>query len=460
MKTFHCDKCAQQVFFENTSCISCGSMLGFVPEQLKVSSFELDGIGNWRSLNPLDNGRRFKQCENYQKEQVCNWMLDATDEHEHCESCQLTTVIPTLDNDKNHVYWHRLESAKRRLLYSLSALNLKPLSKDDDEDTGLAFQFLEQIGDEQVLTGHDNGLITLNIAEADPSHRERAREQMHEPYRTLLGHFRHESGHYYFDRLIVGSEWLEGCRAVFGDERQDYSESLKRHYENGPPPDWDQSFVSSYATSHPWEDWAETWAHYLHMIDTLDTAHACGVSLKPRKAAEPALEISASPMKIQSFDELIADWFALTYVLNSLNRSVGMPDSYPFTLSTPVLDKLRFVDKVVLAQAHKPKAVPGPKKVKPVAEAAPAPDSIPAPAPAPAAAPVSAPAPAIAPAPVMVPAPAPGSTAAPAPAPVMQPAPAGAPMPAVAPPATPTVAPVQTAIPPAAPLQPTAQAAN
>ncbi|WP_206360767.1 putative zinc-binding metallopeptidase, partial [Pseudomonas viridiflava] len=156
----------------------------------------------------------------------------------------------------------------------------------------------------------------------------------------LLGHFRHESGHYYFDRLIADSEWIDGYRDLFGDERQDYSESLKKHYENGAPADWEQHFISTYASSHPWEDWAETWAHYLHMIDTLGTAHACGLSLKPRKKVEPEMVITAPPLKIDSFDEIIADWFALTYVLNSLNRIVGTPDSYPFKLPTPVQEKL------------------------------------------------------------------------------------------------------------------------
>jgi hypothetical protein len=318
-----------------------------------VTSFEPADGGAWRSLNPANAGRLYKQCSNYTNQHVCNWMLDASDPNELCASCQLTVVIPALSNDKNHLFWHRLESAKRRLLYSLWSLNLKPLTKEQDEATGLAFQFLEDgTADGPVMTGHDNGLITLNIAEADPSYREKTREQMHEGYRTLLGHFRHESGHYYFDRLIDGTDWIEPYRALFGDERQDYGDSLQRHYDNGAPADWEQNFISTYASSHPWEDWAETWAHYLHMIDTLETAHACGLQLKPRQAEEPALVITAPPLKIRSFDEIIADWFALTYVLNSLNRSVGTPDSYPFKLPTPVQEKLRFVHKVVLAQVN------------------------------------------------------------------------------------------------------------
>ncbi len=414
MKTFHCDKCSQQVFFENTHCGNCGSMLGYQPELQVISSFELvsdadlaasppagnntsqAGKGNavpaaptqaglapapanpanlanpapeaaanapadvaaprapaliWQSLNTANAGRRYKQCRNYAIENVCNWMLDADADSELCASCQLTRVIPSLTSDENRVYWQRLEAAKRRLLHSLWTMRIQPSPKLNDPDAGLAFEFLEDMPHGgRVLTGHADGVITINIAEADPSKREKAREEMSEPYRTLLGHFRHESGHYYFDRLIAPGKWLEPFRALFGDERQDYSESLKKHYDNGPRPDWEQHFVSSYASSHPWEDWAETWAHYLHMFDTLETAHACGVQLRPRKALEPALVITAPPLKTASFDDTLDEWFALTYVLNSLNRSVGMPDSYPFTLSPPVQDKLHFVHKVVMAQ--------------------------------------------------------------------------------------------------------------
>jgi hypothetical protein len=351
MKTFHCDKCSQQVFFENTICFNCGSMLGYQPALRRVNSFERTDDGLWRSLNRLDEGKLYKQCANYVQHDVCNWMLPADDPHDLCESCQLTVVIPSLASEKNHVLWSRLEAAKRRLLFSLATLHLTPVSKEVEPETGLAFQFLEDgVSDQTVMTGHANGLITLNIAEADPAERERTREQMHERYRTLLGHFRHESGHYYFDRLVVGSEWIDEYRSLFGDERADYAAALKRHYAEGPPADWESRFVSTYASSHPWEDWAETWAHYLHMMDTLETAHACGLALNPRKPGEPALEIAVPPAKTDAFDETASEWFALTYVLNSLNRSIGMPDSYPFTLSPPVLEKLAFVHKVVRAQ--------------------------------------------------------------------------------------------------------------
>ncbi|WP_338758940.1 putative zinc-binding peptidase [Massilia sp. METH4] len=351
MKTFHCDKCSQQVFFENTVCLNCGSRLGYQPAHRTVNSFEQGEAGQWRSLNRRDAGKLYKQCANYVQHDVCNWMLPADDPHELCESCQLTEVIPALSSEKNHILWSRLEAAKRRLLFSLATLRLTPAPKSEEPATGLAFQFLEDMApNERVMTGHANGVITLNIAEADPAERERTREQMHERYRTLLGHFRHESGHYYFDRLVADSEWIGEYRELFGDEREDYGAALQRHYNDGPPADWESRFVSSYASMHSWEDWAETWAHYLHMMDALETAHACGMSLNPTRPDEPSLEIPVPPVKADTFEETLNEWFALTYVLNSLNRSMGMPDSYPFKLSTPVLDKLAFVDKVVRAQ--------------------------------------------------------------------------------------------------------------
>jgi len=347
MKTFHCDKCGQLVFFENVRCENCGSVLGYVPDKLGIYAFEESGDGSLRSPNPHLGDRRYKKCVNYARENVCNWMLEADAKSELCASCQLTRVIPALSSEKNRVYWKRLEAAKRRLLYTLWELRLQPAPKLDDADAGLAFEFLEDTPGHRVMTGHADGVITLNIAEADPAQREKTREEMGEPYRTLLGHFRHESGHFYFDRLVVNSTWQEPFRALFGDERQDYSASLKTHYDNGPPPDWNERFVSAYASMHPWEDWAETWAHYLHMVDTLETAHACGMMLKPKRPGEPELVIDKQPVRSNDFDDILDDWFSLAYVLNSLNRSIGMPDPYPFTLTTPVIQKLRLVHDVV-----------------------------------------------------------------------------------------------------------------
>jgi hypothetical protein len=350
MKTFHCDRCNQQVFFENTRCENCGGMLGYEPERREINTYELTDGGLWRSLNAKSPHRMYKQCINYSREDVCNWMLPANENHELCASCRLTHIIPALSSEKNRLYWKRLEAAKRRLLYSLWELHLQPTPKLEDPHAGLAFEFLEDTPEKRVMTGHSNGLITLNIAEADPAHREKTREQMHEPYRTLLGHFRHESGHYYFDQLIAGSRWLDAFRELYGDERADYAQALQRHYDEGPVADWDQRFVSAYAASHPWEDWAESWAHYLHMIDTLDTAFHCGIAARPKKASEPEMVIEEKPVHSESFSDMMSNWFALTYVLNSLNRSIGMPDAYPFALSPLVIGKLEFIHQVILAR--------------------------------------------------------------------------------------------------------------
>ena len=187
------------------------------------------------------------------------------------------------------------------------------------------------------MTGHADGLITINIAEADDAERERRRNAMGEEYRTLLGHFRHEIGHYYWDRLIRDSAWIDDFRKLFGDEREDYAQALQRHHQQGPPADWEQSFVSAYASSHPWEDWAETWAHYLHMTDTLETAVESGLSLRPKRPDEPALkpDIAVVSRRPSPFDQLIERWFPLTYLLNNLNRGMGLPDAWSSVLPEP-----------------------------------------------------------------------------------------------------------------------------
>ncbi|MDR5752980.1 MULTISPECIES: putative zinc-binding metallopeptidase [unclassified Caballeronia] len=358
MKTFHCDRCQQHVFFENVKCESCAALLGYVPALAEVCAFEPADEGTWRNLHASANGALYKQCNNYALENVCNWMLPADSPDVLCPACSLTHTIPNLTVPENRVYWYRLETAKRRLLYALGALGLHVESRKENPGGGLQFEFLEDGGvGEKVLTGHDNGLITMNIAEADDAHREKTRMEMGEPYRTLLGHFRHEIGHYYFDRLVTGSKWEEPFRALFGDERTDYQAALQAHYEEGPPADWDASYVSAYATTHPWEDWAETWAHYLHIVDTIDTAANCGLELKPDDKNEPTLTDS-SPIESESFDNLMKRWFPLTYALNSLNRSLGLADAYPFTLAPKVIDKLRFVHRVIASADSKQEPMP------------------------------------------------------------------------------------------------------
>lgn len=358
MKTFHCDHCRHLLFFENVCCVRCGHALAYLPDLGVIGSLEpaeagSAGAGLWRSRIPRAAGHAYKLCENYSVHNVCNWAVPAEDPHSLCVSCRLTWLIPDLSRPANKAAWYKLEVAKRRLVYTLAALKLPLLAKSDDPERGLAFEFLADPEDPTapgVLTGHADGVITLNIAEADDAERERRRVRLHEPYRTLLGHFRHEVGHYYWERLVRDDRVrLEAFRTAFGDERADYAEALKRHYEAGAPADWQSRFISAYAAAHPWEDWAESWAHYLHMIDALETAAVCGVRLRPPREGDPVLRQVPDPVgdEPESFDDLMQSWFPLTYMVNNLSRGLGQADAYPFVISGPVVEKLRFVHDTV-----------------------------------------------------------------------------------------------------------------
>jgi len=341
MKIDYCDRCGQVVYFENTTCLACDSQLAFFPDTRSVVALEkLDG-DLWRCATAPE-GRRYRKCENFRVHNACNWVVDAADANPYCLSCRLTRVVPDLDKPNERYAWLKLETAKRRFVYGALALKLPTQSKHEDPEHGLAFEFPPDPDPADknarpVLTGHANGVIVVNIAEADDVERLRRKKALHEPYRTLLGHFRHESGHYYWDRLIAHTKWLEPFRALFGDETADYGESLQRHYKNGPPEDWNLRFISAYATCHPWEDWAESWAHYMHMIDSVETARSLGIHIRPphrdvTKAADP-----------DALDAILCDWFALTCALNNLNRGLGQPDAYPFVMTEPVIAKIRFI---------------------------------------------------------------------------------------------------------------------
>ena len=332
MKLFSC-VCQQLLFFESVTCTRCGRALAFLPDRLQVA---------------VQEPERYRLCRNYTEQAICNWAVPIEDGNEYCRSCRLDQVIPNLSNPGAKEAWQRLEIAKRRLLYTLIDLGL-PLESKADDPRGLAFQFLEDAGDHKVFTGHDRGVITINVAEADDPFREKMRVQMGEAYRTLLGHFRHEIGHHYWTRLIEQGAWLPRFRQRFGDERAEYVEARRQHYEQGPPADWRDRFVSIYASMHPWEDWAETWAHYLHMTDTLETARAYGLVVRPEAEGAPTPALRTRRLDLHDFEDLIAGWLPLTMALNSLNRSMGLPDSYPFVLSETAIAKLRFVHEVIAA---------------------------------------------------------------------------------------------------------------
>jgi hypothetical protein len=365
MKIFHCDHCDQLVFFENFQCIKCGRALAYVPDLADIQSLEPAGNNLWKPAQKGVKSRNYRLCENYLNNNVCNWAVPAGDPKTLCQSCRLTRVIPNLDQPEYKEAWFKLEIAKRRLVYTLMYLKLPLMNRVEDPKRGLAFEFLadsdivSQTQNEKpapVFTGHNNGVITINIAEADDAEREKRRQQMHEPYRTLLGHFRHEVGHYYWDRLVKDSEFLDPFHKLFGDERLDYAQSLKNYYAQGAPADWQQQFVSTYASSHPWEDWAETWAHYLHIVDTLETAAACGLSLRPFRKDEPTLKKAPEPgpNRNESFGTMVDNWFPLTYMMNNLNRGLGLPDGYPFVLSFAVIDKLHFIHDMIAKCIQQP----------------------------------------------------------------------------------------------------------
>ena len=362
MQVFHCQHCDHLVFFENIRCLKCGHALAYLPDLAVMGALEPLGDELWRALAPGAT-QPYRLCENYRTHAVCNWAVPADDPHPLCISCRLTQVAPDPAQPELQLAWQKLEQAKRRVIYGLMQLGCPIIGRGVDPEHGLAYEFR---GDADapsgaVLTGHAMGVITVNIAEADDAERERRRLQLHEPYRTLLGHFRHEIGHYYWDRLVKDGPRLEAFRQLFGDERADYGEALAAHYREGPAADWQLRFVSAYAAAHPWEDWAESWAHYLHMTDTLETAVANGLALQPSRADEPTLhaaQLGDSPPG--PFERLIDSWFPIAYVVNNLNRCLGMPDAYPFVLSTPAIDKLRLVHEIIGDAAGRTGAAPAP----------------------------------------------------------------------------------------------------
>jgi hypothetical protein len=345
-------RCGQSLFFRNSQCLACSAALGYQPEQGRLSSLQPGPqVDTWQ-LDVDPHAGLFRRCANLDTPAACNWLLPAHAAGTLCVACRLNRTIPDLGVPENPERWRKVEIAKRRLVAQLVSLGLPLIAKAEDEEAGLAFDFVGvDLQGRAPMTGHANGLITLDIKEADDAYREQVRVQMHEPYRTLLGHFRHEVGHYYWDRLIAGSHWLEPCRALFGDERASYAQALDRHYQQGAPSDWSQTCVSAYATMHPWEDWAETWAHYLHMMDAVDTALGFGMS-----AREMDFDYQPFPLDTlydpqhpggPAFLSFVNAWIELAGMLNELSRSMGQPDFYPFVLPPAVIAKLHFIHLVI-----------------------------------------------------------------------------------------------------------------
>lgn len=345
MRRFLCPQCNAQVHFNNSECISCRAVLGYAP--LQDQMVQLPNLGD--TSRPA-----MRRCANRQRI-GCNWLVEDGSASDLCLSCRHTVKIPDTSNKEKQRHWGRLERAKRRLYYSLIKFGLPiPLERDTAKGA-LKFELLSDEIDKdgkpkRVMTGHYAGLITINIAEADDVIRERNRAELGEPYRTLIGHFRHEVAHYYWDKLVAGTSALDACRACFGDERQDYGDALKAYYANGPVADWRNFYVSAYASAHPWEDFAETWAHYFHMVSGLETAYAYGLNPQPLTQGAPTLVQLIDPYHVVNVDELIEHWIPLTVAMNAMNRSMGNRDYYPFVLTPQISQKLKFIHDLIEAQ--------------------------------------------------------------------------------------------------------------
>ena len=390
-RAYRC-QCGCPVFFRNSACLACGTPLGYDPEQARLLPLMagaepqtwvvwqdhpmdqtdqqpppvLDNLGNPENAVLPPPALLYTRCANLQTPAACNWLVPVTGSEPTerlCRACRLNHTIPDL-NDVEHpdngLLWGRIELAKRRLVSNLLALGLPVASRvSEDTERGMMFDFLRSPDrGPHVMTGHNTGLITLNLQEADDAVREAARTAMREPYRTLLGHFRHEIGHYYWDRLVWGTGWMEGFHQLFGDETLNYAESLKKNYEQGPPDQWCQHYVSAYASTHPWEDWAECWAHYLHMRDTVDTALSLGLATDSAQLEFTPFTLNAlyqpAHPEAQHFLDFLNDWTRLTTLLNEMSRSMGQPDFYPFVLPREVVAKLHLIHLLVTCSSWLP----------------------------------------------------------------------------------------------------------
>lgn len=352
MRLYDCDHCGQSIHFDNRVCVNCGHALAFVPELLAM-----------HALEPAEDGslclaaapqHKVRLCANAAMD-ICNWTVSVDDPNVFCCACRHNRLVPDASTEEGLNQWRRISQAQRHLFYSLLRWDLPRTSREEDPQGGLVFDFLvdEVLEDGTVvaaMTGHESGLIAIRAAEADDLTREEARVSMNEPYRTLLGHFRHETGHYLWEKLVRDEGRLEPFRLAFGDERDDYGEALQRYYDNGPPANWQEDFITAYASSHPWEDFAECFAHYVHIVDTLETARSFGMAIEPRGHEDLAAEVAFNPYAARDAEQLVSAWIPFSVALNSIHRSMGVRDFYPFILTPTVVAKLEFIHGIIRAR--------------------------------------------------------------------------------------------------------------
>ncbi|MBB5032896.1 zinc-binding metallopeptidase family protein [Prosthecobacter vanneervenii] len=339
MQRFTCD-CGNVLFFGSSRCLKCNGDVGYDPQSGKMMRTKQGG--------PM------KRCDNGVRHNVCNWLLPASSTAVLCVACSMNRTIPNLGSERNRMLWARMETAKRRLLYTLLGQGLNLPTKKSDAQNGLVFDIVSTQSSIPVTMGHLNGVITLNLEEADDTYRQINRQQLGENSRTLLGHFRHESAHYLWQRYLSGLEWGDLMRLAFrdrfGNEWNDYASALSSYYANGAPADWEQNYITAYAASHPWEDWAETWSHYLQIIDGLETCECLGIQVQfialplvmlPAESGRLPAMLASNPAADGEFLAWLQRWMCLSTVLNEISLSLGEQALYPFVISVPVAQKLR-----------------------------------------------------------------------------------------------------------------------
>lgn len=355
MRPYLCPSCSRPTHFEVQICPECASELGY--DALSDQLLRRDGE-QWEDAN--GHAYAVIVCRNNNDYGICNWLVPASGVQPFCHACRHNRTIPDLSAPTVPQRWARIEAAKRRLFHTILYLKLpcETLAEAQANGTqpGLAFDFLydpvgEATGTVQITTGHDAGLITLNLLEADDVQRERMRTALGEPYRTLLGHFRHEVGHYYWSRLIENTTQVEDFRKIFGDERLSYAEAQRAHYASRGDGTWPADFVSAYATMHPWEDFAETFAHLLHIIDTLATIRGFGMQMTNWPGSDEQPSVDFDPYHADTC-QLVAEWKPFAFAENAINRSMGQPDLYPFRLSDTVVTKLDYINRLLQRAAQ------------------------------------------------------------------------------------------------------------
>lgn len=346
MRRFRCFGCGSALYFGNRSCLKCGREAAYLPAGRLMLTVDPAPNGQVEALHPEFGGTTWRECANRLNDDACFWLVDPRDSVRSkrvqnpdgrsvngalCRSCRLSTRVPFLGDDIERTRWKRVEAAKQWLVHGLLDLDL-PFDPPLAGTPTLEFHLLAERPGEPIITGHLNGVITIDVAEGDDVERARRREVVGEQYRTLLGHFRHEVGHYYWMVLASQAGFVDSFRELFGDERANYDEALQRHYRDGPRADWQNEWISEYAASHPWEDWAECWAHFLHITDAIQTAREHG--LRPDGAT------------------LLDQWQPISLLINDLNRAVGMRDAYPFVVVEPVRRKIEFIATQAAALAN------------------------------------------------------------------------------------------------------------